>query len=259
MPLTASYRLGHGVQGNVGPESISVLLGESSRVRNPLPARGGTDPEQLEKVRTDAPNAFRVQDRAVTEADYGTIVTERFGGVQRAAGRMRWTGSWYTAFATVDRSGGLEVDPEFSSKVRAFLDGYRMAGVDVEVAKPVPVPVELELDVCAQQDRFATDVERDILDVLSSGVLRDGRRGLFHPDAFTFGTPVYLSSIYAAVLGVPGVLTVRATRFRRFGESDRGELAAGVLRVQDLEVAQLANDPDVPERGVLTVTVGGGR
>ncbi len=257
--LAASYRIGHGEKGNVGPESITVLVGESAAVRNPLPARGGTNPESLEKVRTDAPHAFREQDRAVTEADYGTIVTDRFGGVQRAAGRMRWTGSWYTAFVTVDRAGGLEVDPKFSSKLRGFLDGYRMAGIDVEVSRPSPVPVELDLEVCAQQDRFATDVERDILEVLSSQVLRDGRRGLFHPDNFTFGTPVYLSRVYAAVLAVPGVKTARATRFRRYGEADRGELSAGVLRVQDLEVAQLANDPDVPERGVLTVTVGGGR
>ena len=56
-----------------------------------------------------------------------------------------------------------------------------------------------------------------------------------------------------------GVATVRATKFRRYGESDRGELAAGVIRVHDLEIAQLANDPDVPERGLLTVSVAGGR
>ena len=93
----------------------------------------------------------------------------------------------------------------------------------------------------------------------SEHTLRDGRRGLFHPDNFTFGTPVYLSRVYAEVLAVPGVATVRATKFRRFAEPDRGELANGVLRVRDLEIARLANDPDVPERGLLTVTVAGGR
>jgi hypothetical protein len=34
--------------------------------------------------------------------------------------------------------------------------------------------VELELSVCAHEDRFATDVERDVLDVLSAGVTRPG-------------------------------------------------------------------------------------
>lgn len=257
----ASYRSGHGVVGNVGSESLQVMLPAEPgvTVTNPVPATGGADPEPVERVRSDAPHAFRVQERAVTEADYGTILAERATGVQRAAGRMRWTGSWYTAFVTVDRSGGAEVDADHRREVTRFLDRYRMAGVDVDVSRPVPVPLEIALDVCAHPDRFGTDVERDVLDALSSGTLDDGRRGLFHPDHFTFGTSVHLSRVYAAVLAVPGVRTVRATTFRRYGGADRGELSAGVLRVHDLEIAQLANDPDVPERGVLTVSVAGGR
>ena len=258
-PHLARYRLGHGAAGNVGPETIRFMDGNDLIVRNPLAATGGVDPEPTEKVRTDAPHAFRVQERAVTEADYGTIVTDRFPGVQRARGTLRWTGSWYTAFVTADRVAGAAVDAAFTDRVERFLDGYRMAGVDVDVSPPQPVPVELELSVCANPDRFATDVERDVLDALSAGVTRTGRRGLFHPDNFTFGTPVHLSRVYAAALAVPGVATVRATTFQRYGELSRGELGAGVLHVHELEIAQLANDPDVPERGVLTVHVGGGR
>lgn len=255
----ATVRSGHGTAGNLGADALTTLRPPEAgvTVTNPLPATGGADPEPLEQVRTDAPHAFRVQERAVTEADYGTVLTERGPGVQRATGRMRWTGSWYTAFVAVDRVGGAEVDPGYRQDVARFLDGYRMAGVDVEVSRPVPVALEIELLVCAGPERFGTDVERDVLAVLSSGTLPDGRRGLFHPDLFTFGTPVHLSRVYAAVLGVPGVRTVRATRFRRYGGPDRGELEAGVVRVHDLEVARLANDPDVPERGLLTVTVAG--
>jgi hypothetical protein len=90
-------------------------------------------------------------------------------------------------------------------------------------------------------------------------VRSDGRRGFFDPDNFTLGQPVYLSQIYAAALAVPGVAWVQATTFRRFGRSDAGELAAGVLRVQRLEIAQLASDPSFPERGRLTLTMRGGR
>jgi hypothetical protein len=255
-------RQGHGMVGNVGAESITQLRPGDERVltvRNPLPAAGGSDPEPTETVRTDAPYAFRIQDRAVTEADYGTLTTQRFPGVQRAAGHLRWTGSWYTAFVTIDRVGGTEVDAPFERGVKEFLDRYRMAGVDVEVSAPKPVPIDLALLVGARSTRFNTDVEVDVLEVLSSGVLRDGRRGLFHPDNFTFGTSVYLSPIYAAVLAVPGVATVRATKLERYGEPAGDELTKGVLTVRDLEIAQLANDPDRPERGLLTVTVVGGR
>ena len=257
----ATYRHGSGAVGNVGPEAISELnpAVPGVSVTNPLAARGGAEPEPTERVRLDAPRAFRVQERAVTESDYATILSERTPGVQRAAGRMRWTGSWFTAFVSVDRRGDLEVDRAYREQVRRFLDGYRMAGVDVDVSSPRPVPLEIDLAVCTQPQRHALDVERDVLEALSSGVLPTGALGLFHPDHFTFGTPVYLSRVYAAVLTVPGVATVRATTFRRFGEPDRHEIDEGAIRVRDLEIAQLANDPDVPERGVLTVSVAGGR
>ncbi len=257
----ATFRVGHGTVGNIGRDSIRQLSPPDAdvTVTNPVPAVGGVDPEPTEEVRLAAPHAFRVQKRAVTEADYGTLLTERMADVQRAAGRLRWTGSWYTAFVTVDRVGGCEVDAPYRQRVRRFLDRYRMAGVDVEVAAPVPVPLEIELAVCARADRFNTDVEREVLDALSSWVLPDGRRGLFHPDSFTFGTPVYLSRVYAAVLGIPGVETVRATKFQRYGAAPQARPDQDVLRVGDLEIAQLANDPDVPERGILTVTVAGGR
>jgi len=69
--LTAVYRVGNGKSGNVGAESITrAVTGVDgiAGVRNPLPAAGGRDPEPLEQVRLYAPQAFRVQERAVTEA-----------------------------------------------------------------------------------------------------------------------------------------------------------------------------------------------
>ena len=84
----------------------------------------------------------------MTEADYAAVA-DRFDEVQRAAGRLRWTGSWYTAFVTVDRVGGGSPTTTTSApELRDFLDTYRMAGIDVEVDAPVPVPLEVALDVC---------------------------------------------------------------------------------------------------------------
>ena len=79
-------------------------------------------------------------------------ITERFPGVQRATGRLRWTGSWYTAFATVDRMGGADVDPDFVARVERFLDSRRMAGVDVDVARPVPIAVGRSISLFARRD-----------------------------------------------------------------------------------------------------------
>jgi hypothetical protein len=57
--------------------------------------------------------------------------------------------------------------------------------------------------------------------------LPDGRRGVFHPDNFTFGQPVYLSQIYAAAQAIDGVASVDVTQFERQGRPE--PLAAGGL------------------------------
>jgi hypothetical protein len=256
----ASYRIGNGRAGNVGAETITravVPFSGITTIRNPLPATGGADPEPLERVRHDAPEAFRRQERAVTEADYADV-TGQHDEVQRATAAFRWTGSWYTTYVTVDRAEGRGVDPPFATKIRTFLDRYRMAGHDVEVEGPVLVPLDLLLEVCVKPGYFRADVQEAMLERLSNRVLPAGRRGFFHPDNFTFGQPVFLSQIYEAAMDVAGVEWVRATRFRRFGKAAGTELDDEVLRPAPREVATLDNDPNFAENGRLELAMKGG-
>jgi len=98
--LTAGYRIGNGARGNVGAGSLAHIVTrhvEIESVFNPLPARGGADPESLPTVRQNAPAAFRVQQRAVTPADYAEVA-QRHPLVQRAAATPRWTGSGTRSF-----------------------------------------------------------------------------------------------------------------------------------------------------------------
>jgi len=94
---------------------------------------------------------------------------------------------------------------------------------------------------------------------LGAGRLRDGRLGFFHPDALTFGEPVRVSRLVAAAAAVPGVISVQVTRLRRLFRPDDGELAAGLLRLGPLEVAQCDNLADTPDNGRLSIVAGGGR
>jgi hypothetical protein len=95
--------------------------------------------------------------------------------------------------------------------------------------------------------------------VLSSGVLPDGSLGLFHPDKFSFGQPVYLSRVISAAQAVDGVEYVRADSFRRLGDKTFIALQDGVIGIGSLEIAQLANNPNFPERGKLALVAGGGK
>ncbi|GAA0984493.1 putative baseplate assembly protein [Acrocarpospora macrocephala] len=249
--FTARHRLGGGTTGNVGAGALARLVTPlpGVTVSNPLPAEGGRDPEPIRQVKLDAPQAFQVQERAVTAADYAAAA-QRHPEVHRAAATRRWTGSWHTMFVTVDRRGGQPVDAAFEAALRRFLEPFRMAGYDLEIDGPRYVPLELALTVCARPHHVRQNVEAALVEAFAR---------FFHPDNFTFGQPVYLSQVLARAAEVPGVDRIaRVDAFHRYGQEPRGEIEQGFLRVHRLEIAQLDNDPGDPERGRLTVSVRGG-
>jgi len=264
--LTASYRIGNGSAGNVGRETIThVISGDTALasvvtdIWNPMAAAGGIDPESLEQVRQQAPSAFRTQERAVTPEDYQDMVKKCRSDVQRAAATFRWTGSWRTVFVAVDRLGGSTVDARYASDLRACLDPYRMAGIDLEVDLPVFVSLAIGMDVCVNSAYQTADVRQALLDVFSNTIRRNGQKGLFHPDNFTFGQIVYLSPIYAAAQSVDGVDAVQITTFGRQGTPDPRPLQSGKITLGKAEIARLDNDPNFPEHGVLALNMEGGR
>jgi len=133
-----------------------------------------------------------------------------------------------------------------------------MAGHDVDVTAPVYVSIELAMNVCPKPGYLASDVKQALLQVLSNGVLPDGTPGIFNPDNFSFGQPVYLSPIIARVQDTDGVSSVTVTKFQRQGQRSTNAVNTGVIRLQPSEIARLDNDPNFPEHGILTVNVYGG-
>ncbi len=260
-PFAATYRVGNGRRGNVGGDAIAHAItgiSEIRSVRNPLPASGGRDPESMEEVRQAAPYAYRRQERAVTPEDYA-VMAQRHPDVQRAAATFRWNGHGHTVFITVDRFGNRPVTEEFEGELREQLNAVRMAGYDLEIDAPRFVSLEIGLFVCAHPDHFRSQVRQDVLRALSATRNPDGSIGFFHPDNLTFGTPVYLSAIYARVMGVEGVASVEARHFRRRGSTRTVALEDGVLSFGRLEIARVENDPNFPERGALDIEMGGGK
>ena len=272
--VTATYRIGNGLAGNVGAEALAhVALDPSfsgiALVRNPLPARDGIDPESIAEVQQWAPEAFRaVQFRAVTEADYAQTA-ELMPQVLSAVASFRWTGSWYTVFLGVLPSdpadlisaanGIMQLSPALAQDVALFLEGYRLVGYDLEIRPPQFLALEIDLLVCAEADHFRSDVQQAVEAALSNKQLPDGSTGFFFPGKFVFGKQVYLSQIYQAVQSVEGVDSVVVTRFVPFGQPDNGELARGVIPVGPWQIARLDNDPNFMERGVLKITMRGGK
>lgn len=277
--LEVTCRVGNGAAGNIGAEAVDHLVvatpgqgraraGRKSapdpaahvtRVRNPLPAAGGTEPEDLDQVRQLAPLALtRGRLRAVTAEDYAELAGQ-VPGVQRAAAELRWTGTGEEVHVAVDPLGDGRADPALLTAVEHSLAAYRRIGHELVVRPALLVPVDVELAIRVAPGRQQGHVLARLRAVLGNRRLPDGSLGFFHPDALTFGEPVRVSRLVAVAAAVPGVIDVRVTRLRRQFGRDDGELAAGLLTIGRLEVAACDNDPDRPENGRLKLVIGGGR
>lgn len=271
--ITVSYRVGVGVGGNIGADSLAHVIDTGGTlafidgVRNPIAAWGGTEPEALERVKQIAPAAFRAEQfRAVTEPDYAAAA-EKHPLVSKAIARFLWTGSWYTVFLTIDLKNRTEMTRAIEKSILDWVTRYTLAGYDLEIDPPIYVALDLEIEVCVNLDHFRGDVEQAVMRVLSSGTFVDGAVGFFHPDNFTFGQPLYLSRIYAAIEAVEGVDSALVTRFRRIDEHDpdpfrpatRANLNRGYVKIARLEILREDNDPNFPENGTLRLVMRGGK
>ena len=141
--------MGNGSAGNIGHDSLAHVLTNVAgikAVRNPLPALGGVDPETMEHIRQQAPYAFRSQLRAVTEDDYGTGAQQN-PAIREARGTLRWTGSWYTAFTSIDAVSDLGATPALVSATKNRLNLLRMAGVDLDAEAARLVGLCFEMNI----------------------------------------------------------------------------------------------------------------
>jgi predicted phage baseplate assembly protein len=266
--LTAAYRLGNGIAGNVGAEAISYIVFRGNKpdptflsVRNPLPSVGGVEAELMNEAKLMAPVAFG-QDlqRAVTSDDYVTL-TERSAKskIQRAAApSLRWNGSWYEAHVAVDPLDTEEADENLLKQIEGYLYPYRRIGHDLSAHPARYVSLDLGLMVCVKPQYLRGHVEAAILDLFSNRALPDGSFGLFHPNNLTFGQSIYVSKLVAAAQSVEGVQSASVTTLQRLYERSNHELENGLLTLGPLEVARLDNDPNFHERGKLSLNIRGG-
>ena len=216
------------------------------------------DPETMEHIRQSAPSAFLTQLRAVTEDDYGTMAALD-PAIREARGTLRWTGSWYTAFVSLDAAAGDVPAPVLVASTTLRLDLLRMAGVDLQAEGAVIVGLRIEMNICVDPDHIQTDVEAALLSLFISGNLCDGTPGVLSPAHFTFGQTIYTSPLVAAAQGVDGVTSAQVTVFQRMDDPSTDGAQSGLLTMGRLELARCDNDPNRLDRGVFVLHMDGGK
>jgi len=269
-PFYAIYRIGNGTKGNVGPDTITHMVSDLEtipfdelilKVRNPINASGGKEPESIEDVKQYAPYAFLKQERAVNEQDYVKIL-EKHPEIQKANAQIQWTGSWNTINIVLDRKGNTDIDGVFVKKIQNYLEEYRLAGNEVRIKPSKFVALDIAIHVCVDSNYFRKQVRERLLEVFGNyefdNSLKIKQKGFFHPDNLTFGKSIFLSQLYETAMKIEGVSSVKFDHFKRFGESENKELETGILKVSPFEIPRLDNDPNFQDNGVIKFTLEGG-
>jgi predicted phage baseplate assembly protein len=267
LTFTASYRVGNGSIGNIGRDTLGhVLIGPTfpsspgtiTAVRNPLAATGGVEPEAMNHIVQYAPFTYQSQLRCVTENDYGNAAAQ-LAGIRESRGTLRWTGSWYTAFVSIDPVAAITT--ALVKETSSSLNLLRMMGTDLSVEGAELVGLRIEMEICVAPDHFQGDVYEALMHLFITGSRCDGQLGVLNAAYFSFGETVYASPLIAAAQSVQGVLAAKLTVFARMdaamGTPDG--VAAGYLTMGRLEIPRCDNDPNHLDHGIFVLYMDGGK
>jgi len=263
----ATYRIGGGSRGNVARDTITSLgsgpgnaaASPINKVTNPFAATGGSDEETNAQVAHLAPQAFRaVQYRAVLPKDYENAA-ESLPWVLSAGTVFRWTGSWHTVFTTADPEGTQQIPIDEHIDLINLLNRYRLAGYESYAPSPDYVSIDLIVTVCALPSAFQGDVEAAVVSALSTAKFPNGTTGFFYYDNFTFGTPLELSALAAAIQSAYGVAGVVSVQYRQRGITPSFTCLPDELQMGPSQILRMDNDPSRPNNGTLQVIVLGGK
>jgi hypothetical protein len=248
LTITATFRVGGGVRGNVAAQTINNIVTENLSgvyiATNPdgtpqsSAMTGGTDPESNDQIRSNAPQAFQTQNRAVTLDDYAALALG-VGAVAKASA----VANHYSSVTVYIAAAGITAPSStLINQVTAAIQPKAMAGTTVTVSGPVSItPVDFGSAgnpvILAVQPRFSqAQVQLNVTQAFQA---------LFNPENVDFGMRLALSDVYAAVSAVPGVAYIQIPVMIPHG---------GTPGNSDI----LFRPGEIPSFGTLTMNVTGG-
>ncbi len=248
-------------------------------------------PSAMDAARSAGPRAIHTQKRMVTTQDYAERL-EDHPLVLHGHTFGRWTGSWNTLYSAVVLQNNIQLDeplngvtlgsaeklsllqnevdtfyrqidiesPDWSAEptprtvIRPYLDAYRMAAQEVFLVDAEPVGINITLSIRIAENYFQSEIRRVVFATLGNGL-----GGFFEAGRLRFGQDLYGSDIIEAVMALDGVKVVCLNRFKRVGKRYPDQADFGRIKLEGLEIAVCDNNPQQPQRGILRLTLHGGR
>jgi predicted phage baseplate assembly protein len=199
--VTALYRNGVGLAGHLDAGRITMLASQPLGVRevvNPLPARGGEDPETLDQSRQNAPLTVLTLDRVVSLADFEDFA-RAFSGLAKARADWMWDGRRRVVHLTVAAADGAPPDEALLATLTGALDGLRDPFQPLVVAPFEPLLFRVEARVKADPDHEQQEVFARVEETLDES---------FSFAARELGRSLATSAVVAAIQRVEGVVAL---------------------------------------------------
>ena len=201
--VRARYRQGLGPEGNVGADQLTQLMSRPlglKSVSNPIPAQGGTAPEEIGQARRTMPLGTRTLGRVVSLLDYEDFAMA-FAGIAKAQARVLQLAGGPAIAITMAGQDGAQLSSD--NPVWNHLWLALKAGGDPHV-NVLLLPYRKSAFHLGLKVRRDPAYELKPLLAAVEGALRS--RYAF--EARALGQPVLQSEVIAAVHSVPGVVAV---------------------------------------------------
>jgi hypothetical protein len=238
--LDATYRYGGGSGGNVGADSIKAMLTSLvgiDSVTNTRPAVGGQDEQDVQDLMEQAPHELHSRNRAVTAEDF-TAIASQAGGVAKATAiplahpdypGVQVPGAVTVVIVPQNAAQPPQPSSDLIQSVCRYLNGFRLLTTEVYVKGPTYQAITVQAVVAAQPyaafDAVALAIIKALNDYLDPlGRTTPSSDPNAQPATTTstsnstgsssqqqgrdFGADLYPTSLFGAILAVPGVTAV---------------------------------------------------
>jgi hypothetical protein len=257
--IYATYRIGGGALGNVGPQTLTYQITNTVaglRVTNNSSATGGSDKETTDSIRVNAPLAYTALTRAVSLADYAALAVQ----VPTVAKAIADSGSSYnsiimylapfgdTSLGTPGLDAYNSPDAIFESATSdtlSYLKDKAPATTTVTVYPPSYVPVNVTLNAYINPHYKQSVVTTAINLALYNA---------FDFNNVVFSQNVVLQYLYNILSKIDGVDHTEITLLTRADALFTGGITSGSATITS---PSSSNNVAVGQKVALTVGSGG--
>ena len=235
--ITANYRIGGGLVGNVTANTITEIetsIALVSSTFNPeAPYELGHEKETLEEIKENAPANFRTRDRLVTLKDYEDLLRLNFYDIYRVQA-IRDTSLETQANLYYQMRSGYEMNDILKQKIKDFLDAREMIGTSYTLQPYEEYTVNLTANLIVDSDYKQEEVKNDVEDYIKNTFFAFGN--------FTFDTEFVKSDLESQIRN-----TFEGVRSFRITTSDSGDIITPTTEQQIITL------------GTITLNVTGGK